>query len=43
MPAADWQARIKELLTHMGVWERRKERVAKWSRGMKQKLPLAQA
>ena len=43
MPAAERQARIKELLTHMGVWERRKERVAQWSRGMKQKLALARA
>ncbi len=41
MPAAERQARIKELLTHMGVWERRKERVGTWSKGMKQKLALA--
>lgn len=41
MPAADRQVRIKELLTHMGMWERRKDRVGKWSRGMKQKLALA--
>ncbi len=37
------QARIKELLTHFGLWERRRERVDKWSRGMKQKLALARA
>jgi len=43
LPAAERRARIKELLTHMGVWERRKERVGKWSRGMKQKLALARA
>lgn len=43
MPKAERGARIKELLTHMEVWERRKERVAKWSRGMKQKLALARA
>ena len=43
MPAAERQARIKELLTHMGVWERRKERVGTWSKGMKQKLALARA
>ncbi|HHH83020.1 MAG TPA: ABC transporter ATP-binding protein, partial [Chloroflexi bacterium] len=30
MPASKRQARIKELLTHMGVWERRKERVGTW-------------
>ena len=41
VPRAERQARIKELLTHMGVWERRQEPVAKWSRGMKQKLALA--
>jgi len=43
MPAAERKARIKELLTHMGVWERRKERVGTWSKGMKQKLALARA
>ena len=41
LPASERQARIKELLTHMGVWERRKERVGTWSKGMKQKLALA--
>ena len=41
--SAERQARIKELLTHMGVWERRKERVGTWSKGMKQKLALARA
>jgi len=43
LPASERQARIRELLTHMGVWERRKERVGTWSRGMKQKLALARA
>jgi ABC-2 type transport system ATP-binding protein len=43
MPATERQARIKELLTHLGVWERRKERVGTWSKGMKQKLALARA
>jgi ABC-2 type transport system ATP-binding protein len=43
MPAAERQARIKELLTDIGVWERRKERVDTWSKGMKQKLALARA
>jgi ABC-2 type transport system ATP-binding protein len=41
MAATERQARIEELLTHMGVWERRKERVGTWSKGMKQKLALA--
>lgn len=36
-------ARIKELLTHFDLWERRKEVVGKWSRGMKQKLAIARA
>ncbi len=43
MSATERQARIKELLNHMGVWERRKERGGTWSRGMKQKLALARA
>jgi ABC-2 type transport system ATP-binding protein len=43
MLAAERQARIKELLTDIGVWERRKERVDTWSKGMKQKLALARA
>ena len=34
-------ARVKELLTHMGLWERRGDRVGAWSRGMKQKLAIA--
>jgi ABC-2 type transport system ATP-binding protein len=40
---AQRQARSKELLTHMDLWERRKERAGDWSRGMKQKLALARA
>jgi ABC-2 type transport system ATP-binding protein len=43
MSAVDRQARIKELLTNIGLWERRKEQVGKWSKGMKQKLALARA
>jgi len=41
MSAAERQARIQELLSEMGLWERRKDRVGTWSRGMKQKLALA--
>jgi ABC-2 type transport system ATP-binding protein len=37
------QARIKELLTHLDLWDRRHEVVAGWSRGMKQKLAIARA
>jgi len=43
LPAAERQARIKELLTHLDLWERRKESVGTWSRGMKQKLAAARA
>ena len=35
--------RINELLTHLGLMERRKEMVRDWSRGMKQKLAVARA
>ena len=43
IPAADRSARIKDLLTNLGLWERRDEPVGKWSRGMKQKLAMARA
>jgi ABC-2 type transport system ATP-binding protein len=35
--------RIRELLEHLDLWERRKDRVGTWSRGMKQKLAVARA
>ena len=41
MSTAARKARIQELLTHMGLWKRRKDRAGNWSRGMKQKLALA--
>jgi ABC-2 type transport system ATP-binding protein len=41
MPHARRSERIRELLTHLGLWERRRETVAGWSRGMKQKLAVA--
>jgi len=41
IPRAERQERIKELLTHMGLWERRKDKAGAWSRGMQQKLALA--
>jgi ABC-2 type transport system ATP-binding protein len=41
MPARDRKARIRELLDHIGLWDRRGERVGDWSRGMKQKLAVA--
>lgn len=43
LPAAQRAARIQELLTHFGLWDRRKETAGTWSRGMKQKLAVARA
>ena len=43
MTVAERKARIQELLSNIGVWERRQERVRTWSKGMKQKLALARA
>lgn len=43
LPDQERRARIKELLTQLGLWERRREKVAGWSRGMKQKLAVARA
>ena len=41
IPSTERQARIKELLTHLALYDRRGERVSTWSRGMKQKLAIA--
>ena len=35
--------RIRELLEHSGLWERRRDRVGQWSHGMKKRLALARA
>lgn len=43
MPAPDRRARAKELMLHLGLWDRRKDLVGTWSRGMKQKLAVARA
>jgi ABC-2 type transport system ATP-binding protein len=43
IPVLKRKARIQELLTHLELWERRKEMVGKWSRGMQQKLAVARA
>ena len=43
IPTDARQTRIKELLTHLGLWERREETIGTWSRGMKQKLAIARA
>jgi ABC-2 type transport system ATP-binding protein len=43
LTGVDRRERIKELLTQIGLWERREEKVVKWSKGMKQRLALARA
>jgi ABC-2 type transport system ATP-binding protein len=43
LSAAERPARIREVLEHFGLWERRHERVGTWSRGMKQKLAIGRA
>lgn len=43
LPRAERRARIRQLLTDVGLWERRAEPIATWSRGMKQKLAIARA
>lgn len=40
---AESRRRIEGFLTEMGLWERRGERIAKWSKGMQQKLAIARA
>ena len=43
LPTAQRRSRIKELLSNLGLWQRRHESVGSWSRGMKQKLAVARA
>jgi ABC-2 type transport system ATP-binding protein len=43
MPKAVRTVRIEELLTRIGLWERRSEPVRSWSRGMRQRLAIARA
>ncbi|MCJ7626492.1 MAG: ABC transporter ATP-binding protein [Anaerolineaceae bacterium] len=43
IPAEERRARIHELLDSIGLWERRREVVRDWSRGMRQKLAVARA
>ena len=43
LPPAEREARIRELLEQMGLWERRKDQAGTWSKGMQQKLALARA
>jgi ABC-2 type transport system ATP-binding protein len=41
--AIERRRRSEELLTSLGLWERRREVVGGWSRGMKQKLAVSRA
>jgi ABC-2 type transport system ATP-binding protein len=43
MPKERLEKRIRELLTHLDLWDRRADPAVKWSRGMKQKLAIARA
>jgi len=43
IPVGTRRTRIKELLTQIGLWERRGETAGNWSQGMKQKLAIARA
>jgi ABC-2 type transport system ATP-binding protein len=43
LPQPQRQERIRELLEHTGLWVRRAEPIAAWSRGMKQKVAVARA
>jgi ABC-2 type transport system ATP-binding protein len=43
MDAAARSRRIRELLHACGLWERREEKVARWSTGMRRKLAMARA
>ncbi|MEZ4569239.1 MAG: ABC transporter ATP-binding protein [Thermomicrobiales bacterium] len=41
LDADERKRRIRGLLDHLGLWERREERIGSWSRGMRQKLAIA--
>jgi ABC-2 type transport system ATP-binding protein len=43
MRPAEYRPRIQELLERFGLWDRRRDVVGSWSRGMKQKLAVARA
>ena len=43
LSAAERAARSRELLSRFGLWDRRREKVGRWSRGMRQKLAVARA
>jgi ABC-2 type transport system ATP-binding protein len=43
VPEGERQKRIRDLLTTLGVWDRREDAVAKFSKGMRQKIAIARA
>lgn len=43
LPPPVREARVEELLRRVDLWDRRREKVHTWSRGMKQKLAIARA
>ncbi len=43
LPELERRTRIEELLRRIGLWDRRREKVSTWSKGMKQKLAVARA
>lgn len=43
LPPQEFRTRMEELLTHLGLWDRRTDRAGTWSRGMKRRLALARA
>jgi ABC-2 type transport system ATP-binding protein len=43
VPSAEREERIKRLLQLLGIWERKEDAVAGFSKGMKQKLAIARA
>lgn len=43
LDAARRASRIEELLRHIGLWDRRSDRVGSWSHGMRRRLALARA
>jgi ABC-2 type transport system ATP-binding protein len=43
LPGGEARQRIGDLLGRLELWDRRKEKVGEWSRGMKQKLAVARA
>ena len=40
---ADRRVRVREMLTQIGLWDRRAQPIRDWSRGMKQRLAVARA